>query len=217
MKTLDALVIDEDSFFDVMKEWVVDSNNQVVILPPSNDSSQMLLDVQVSTRSILGSLIYHTGGVLIDHGWIRILGSGHKRFPRDVKNWNENSNGSGIYLIADDAAGGFFAINGGAFSGEMNSVYYWSSDSMEWEDLGVKYSDFFGWLLNCDLNEFYEGLRWEDWENDIQKISTDQCVSFFPFLWTEQGDCNNSKRAVVPVKEALELKYDLLSQLQGIT
>jgi hypothetical protein len=217
MKSLEALVIDEDSFFDVMKELVVNSNNQVVILPPSSDSSQILLDVQVSTRSILGSLIYHTGGVLIDHGWIRILGSGHKSLPRDVKSWNENSNGSGIYLIADDAAGGFFAINGGAFSGEVNSVYYWSSDSMEWEDLEVKYSDFFGWLLNCDLNEFYEGLRWEGWENDIQKISTDQCVAFYPFLWTEEGDCNNSKRAVVPVKEALELKYDLLSQLQSIT
>jgi len=154
--------------------------------------------------------------VLIDHGWVRVLGSGNEDFPRDVYNWNLNKE-KGIYLVADDAAGGFFAINGGAFPGEMSSIYYWSPDSMEWEPLDLLFSDFFGWLLSGDLNSFYEGLRWEGWESDIEKVSTDQCMSFFPFLWTEQGDCNTSHRGVVPITEALELKYDFSSQIQKDT
>lgn len=214
MKSLEELINKEDPFFNLMKEWVLESKNQVTVLPPSDNCAQILLDVQVTTHSILGSLIYHTGGILIDHGWIRILGSGNEAFVRDVHSWNKESNGSGIYLIADDAAGGFYAINGGAFSGEVNTIYYWAPDSMEWESLDLKYSDFFGWLLSGNLDEFYEGLRWDNWKNDIKKISTDQCVSFYPFLWTKQGGCNTSHRGVVPVDEALTLKYDLLSQMQ---
>lgn len=214
MKSLEVLIDKEDPFINLMNNLVAASKNQVEVLPPSDNCAQLLLDVQVTTHSILGSLIYHTGGVLIDHGWIRILGSGNTRFPRDVSNWNSDSNGSGLYLVADDAAGGFYAINGGAFPGETNSIYYWAPDSMEWEDLELKFSDFFAWLLTGDLDSFYEGIRWKSWKEDIGKISTDQCTTFFPFLWTKEGDCNTSSRGVVSINEALTLKYDLLSQMQ---
>lgn len=214
MKSLEELVDIEDPFFNVMKEWISESKNQVTVLPASENCAQLLMDVQVTTHSILGSLIYHTGGVLIDHGWIRILGSGNRVLPRDVNKWNKDSNCSGLYLIADDVAGGFYAINGGAFPDDVNSIYYWSPDSIEWEPLGLKFSDFFGWVLSGDLNEFYEGIRWEDWKDEIGKITTSQCISFYPFLWTDQGDCNTSHRGVVSINEALALKYDLLSQMQ---
>jgi hypothetical protein len=214
MKTLEDLVNTEDSFFRVMKEWISDSKNQVTLLSPADSCDRILIGAQVTTRSILGTLIYHTGGVLIDHGWIRILGSGNESFPRNVHSWNNESKESGLYLIADDAAGGFYAINGGAFSGEMNTIYYWAPDSMEWEALDLKFSEFFCWLLSGDLDSFYEGIRWENWRNDIKNITTDQCVSFYPFLWTEEGGCNTSNRDVVPISEALALKYDLSSQLQ---
>ncbi len=214
MKSLEELVDKEDPFINLMNSWVAASKNHVEVLPPSDNCAQLLLDVQVTTHSILGSLIYHTGGVLIDHGWIRVLGSGNMRFPRDVSSWNSDSNGNGLYLVADDAAGGFYAINGGAFPGEMNSIYYWAPDSMEWEDLELKFSDFFGWLLTGDLDSFYEGIRWESWKEDISKISSGQYITFYPFLWTEQGGCNTSTRGAVPILEALSLKYDFLSQMQ---
>ena len=66
MKTLEELVDKEAPFFNVMNEWVAESKNHVEVLPPSSDCAQVLLDVQVTTHSILGSLIY----LLIDHGWI---------------------------------------------------------------------------------------------------------------------------------------------------
>jgi len=214
MKSLEELVDKEDPFINLINNWIAASKNQVEVLPPSDNCAQLLLDVQVTTHSILGSLIYHTGGVLIDHGWIRVLGSGNMKFPRDVSSWNRDINGSGLYLVADDAAGGFYAINGGAFPGKMNSIYYWAPDSMEWEDLELKFSDFFGWLLTGDLDSFYEGIRWESWKEDISRISTEQCTTFFPFLWTKEGNCNTSTRGVVSINEALTLKYDLLSQMQ---
>ncbi|WP_444958089.1 DUF2625 family protein [Microbulbifer sp. ZKSA002] len=216
MKTLEELIDREEPFINIMNEWISKAKNHVEMLPPSGNRDQILLDVQVTTHSILGSLIYHTGGVLIDHGWIRILGSGSKHFTRDVHNWNQPIR-QGIYLVADDAAGGFYAINGGAFSGKMNSVHYWAPDSMEWEPLDLLFSDFLGWLLSGDLSSFYEGLRWDGWQSDMQNITTNQCISFYPPLWSKQGNCNSSHRGFVPIKEALELKYDLLSQMQANT
>ncbi|GAB1266744.1 DUF2625 domain-containing protein [Aurantivibrio infirmus] len=213
MKTLEELINKEDPFINVMKEWVSEAKNHVEILSPSENHDQILLNVQVTTHSILGSLIYHTGGVLIDHGWVRILGSGNTDFARDIHNWNQPIK-QGIYLVADDAAGGFYAINGGAFSGDMNSIYYWAPDSFEWEPLDLLFSDFFGWLLSGDLDNFYEGIRWDSWQSDIKNITTDQCYTFYPPLWSDQGSSNVSHRGVVPVKEALDIKYDLLSQMQ---
>jgi hypothetical protein len=67
----------------------------------------------------MGAVIYHTGGILVDNGWIRILGSGSKKLPRILRH-EQGKILCGLWripayvLIADDAAGGFFAINGGA-------------------------------------------------------------------------------------------------------
>jgi len=91
----------------------------------------------------------------------------------------------GAYFIADDLAGGFFAINGGAFPREHNIVHYWAPDSLEWESLEVSYASFFNWLMSTNLNEFYEGLRWSNWGKDVMEYTTNQCVTFYPPLWTE--------------------------------
>lgn len=89
MKTLEELINIDDPFISVMNEWVAEANNHVSVLPPSENHDQVLLNVQVTTHSILGTLIYHTGGVLIDHGWVRVLGSGSNVFSRDVHSWNQ--------------------------------------------------------------------------------------------------------------------------------
>jgi uncharacterized protein DUF2625 len=212
IKILEELINKEDPFIDVLNGNISKASNEVSVLPPSDKCEDILLKVQVTTHSILGSLIYHTGGILIDHGWVRLLGSGNKLFPRNVYDWNQG-NQKGIYMVADDAAGGFYAINCGAFSGERNIVHYWAPDTMEWESLGFLYSDFVKTLLISDLNDFYEGLRWQNWKEDIVNISTDHCMSFYPPLWTEEGNCETSFRSIIPITEALNSKCDIVSQL----
>jgi len=212
MKSLEDLINNEDPFINVINQWVKEAKNHISVLPPSKENEQILLNVQVTTGSILGALIYNTGGVLIDHGWLRVLGSGSNEIPRNLHGWNCENPNHGSYLVADDAAGGFYAINGGYFSGEINSVYYLAPDSIEWENLELQFSDFFHWLITGDLENFYEGLRWVDWRKDINSLSTDQCVSFYPPLWTKEGDCNNSYRGKVPISEVLNSKYEFKNQ-----
>ncbi|MBK9577976.1 MAG: DUF2625 family protein [Fibrobacteres bacterium] len=91
-----------------------------------------LVQLQVTTRSPMGAIVYETGGILVDHGWLRILGSGHPRLDRGLFGWNQ---GRTIHkpgeppshlLIADDLLGGYFAVNAGGLGTKMGKVHYLS-------------------------------------------------------------------------------------------
>jgi hypothetical protein len=159
----------------------------------------------------MGAIAYETGGVLIDHGWLRFLGSGHPRLSRKLPDWNDNK-ANRCYFIADDAIGGFFAINGGAFGADLNNVYYWPPSSFEWEPMDLGYTEFFRWSLTGDLEKFYSDTRWATWKQDISHLSGDLCVDFYPPLWSKEGSPEASRRATVPIEEAFTVKTDILKQ-----
>jgi hypothetical protein len=53
------------------------SSPQVTVLPVVDAAGRdCLYRLQVSTRSRLGALALHTGGLLVDDGWLRVLGGG---------------------------------------------------------------------------------------------------------------------------------------------
>ena len=210
MKRLAELVNAEEPGVDLIREWANAAPVPCEILPPSPDREATLLAVQVSTRSILGALAYETGGILVDHGWLRFLGSGHPRLPRRLDLWNKGR-ASGFYLVADDAAGGFFALNGGALGADMGSMYYWGPDVLEWRALGLGLADLMHAFLTDRLARFYADLRWHTWQEDASHLSGDRCYAFYPFLWTREGSLEQSTRATVPVHEAFDLKADVSS------
>ena len=211
-KTLDELVNIDDPAITLIRQWAEAAENHIEILPPADIREEVLLEVQVTTHSTLGAMAYDTGGILVDHGWLRFLGSGHSKFKRTLPSWNRGRS-DGMYLVADDAVGGFFAINGGAFGGDTGNVYHWSSDALEWEPLGMGLTDFFRWSLTSRLAEFYQDLRWPRWKNDLKSLSPDQCFNFYPFLWTKEGSIDGSDRRPIPAAEAFDLKMDIVRQL----
>lgn len=214
MKTLAELVNPDSPAIAEVREWVAAGSVECEILPPSPDREATLLSVQVTTRSVLGALAYETGGMLLDRGWLRFLGSGHPRLPRRLDLWNE-PRASGFFLVADDAAGGFFALNGGAFGDDSGSMYYWSPTAVDWEPLRLGLADLMHAFLTDRLAKFYSDLRWPGWQEDASLLSGDRCYAFYPFLWMKEGSLQTSKRATVPVHEAFDLKADMVRQMSG--
>jgi len=212
MRPINELINAQDPGIEKIQEWMRDAVNPCELLPPSKDREEVLLQTQVTTRSTMGAIAYETGGILIDGGWLRFLGSGHPKLPRTLPGWNQGRS-SGFYLVADDAVGGFFAINGGAFGADVKTMYYWPPDSLDWEPMRIGFTDFFVWALSERLAQFYEALRWPSWREDTAGLSGDYCFSFYPFLWTKEGSLTSSQRAQVPVHEAFDLKVELLRQL----
>lgn len=130
-QSLEELIHRDDPAWPLVQEWIAKATRPVEVLPPSADAGASLVALQVTTRSPMGAIVLETGGILVDHGWIRILGSGHPRLPRSLPGWNAacgpgTSDMPPFLRVADDAIGGFFALNGGHFGPGGPNVWYFS-------------------------------------------------------------------------------------------
>ena len=51
-----------------------------------------LLGLQVATRSSMGALVYRYGGIVMNGGWLRLLGSGCEQMKRGIYSFNLGKN-----------------------------------------------------------------------------------------------------------------------------
>lgn len=222
MRPVEELINQTEPGWDLVQQWIDSAENNVEVLPRDPaQAKDALFKTQVTTRSPMGAIVYSTGGILIDGGWIRILGSGHTRLNRTLPDWNKgksfNEFGESMtyLLIADDAIGGLFAINAGKFDeNNLGIVYYLAPETPQWESLDWNYSEFLNVCFNGDLNVFYKGFRWENWEKDVSILDGNSAYNFFPYLWTKEGkDPEKASRSVVPIQEHYLLLQDFRKQL----
>jgi hypothetical protein len=122
-----------------------------------------------------GAIIYETGGILIDNGWLRILGSGSQPLNRSLPEWNKGKafNAYGEHLLfygCRRCAGRLFCYNGGGISkDEVGKIFYFAPDNLKWESTGLDYANFIIFCFSGTINKFYEGLRWNTWQQDVKK------------------------------------------------
>ncbi|WP_456313073.1 DUF2625 domain-containing protein [Pseudomonas shirazensis] len=221
MKKAEELINKTDSGWPIVEGWIKTAKNKVEILPvDQTKAKEALYRTQVTTSSPMGAIVFMTGGLLIDDGWIRILGSGNSKFNRTLPDWNKGKSFNefgetpSFLLIADDAIGGFYLLNGGGLGTDLGKIYYFSPDNLEYEQLDVTYSEFLEFCFNNNLDKFYEGNRWDGWREEVSKLKGDEVFNFYPFLWTAEGsDINKSVRKIIPVQEQYSLNLDLRKQL----
>ncbi len=221
MSSLEELVNKTDPGWALVSQWIDSAKNKVEILPAdTTKAKEALVKLQVTTRSPMGAIVYMTGGLLVDRGWIRILGSGSSKLGRSLPDWNtgktliDSVETSGFLLIADDAIGGFFILNGGIFSDDIGKVFYFSPDHLEFEALDLTYSEFLLFCFNNDLDMFYEGYRWKNWEQEVAGLDGDKVYNFYPPLWTKEGkDLNKTSRKAIPVDEQFRVNIHFRKQL----
>jgi hypothetical protein len=79
LRLLHELVEVVEPALPLVVEWAANAELSVEILPPSSNSGDVLVELQVTTRSVLGAIAYGTGGILVDGRWLRMLGSGHPK------------------------------------------------------------------------------------------------------------------------------------------
>ena len=82
MRSLIDLTSTPDPAWPMVQQWVVDAPSVQVLPAERPKADDALLQLQVTLRSPMGAVVYHTGGLLIDHGWLRVLGSGNARMTR---------------------------------------------------------------------------------------------------------------------------------------
>jgi len=222
MRTLEELTATQDPAWPIVRAWIETATNSVDVLPVDRARADAsLLSLQVTTRSPMGALVHETGGLLVDHGWLRILGSGSARLPRSLPDWNEGKAESppGVpppfLLIADDVFGGFFAVDGGGLTGVPGKIHYFAPDSLDWQNLDSSYSAFVRFALSGDLEHFYRDSRWPNWLDEIADLPGDRALLVYPFIWTKGPPIAERSRRSVPVGELWDLQQDIRRQLRG--
>ena len=193
----------------------------VPIERPAGES--VLYRLQVTARSVLGALAVHTGGVLVDDGWLRLLGGGGGDLP-DLASINRlgdpaaGRGAPGSLVVALDVFGGKFAINGGSLPGAPGEICYFAPETLTWQSIGGGHSAFVTWALSGGLEEFYRGLRWPGWQREVSELGPGQGLSVFPPLWSSQGrrDVAGASRKTASLSELVTLHEDSARQLADL-
>jgi hypothetical protein len=207
VRPLEDLIDENEPGLDLVRGWIAEGSRSVELLPRSAERSEAaLVALQVTTRSPMGALSYGTGGLLVDEGWVRVLGGGWERLP-GIDVWNRlDREGAkhrypGALIVGWDVLGGFFALNGGAFAGKPGDVFYFAQDTLEWEGLERGYSDWLQFLFRGDLNGFYGDQRWPGWEAEIAPLAGDEGLNVYPFLSAQGPPVAERHRRPVPLEE----------------
>ncbi len=218
MRELKELINKDEDAIKLIMAWKNAAKNKIQIL--ANDSlrsNEALFNTKVSTLSPMGAIVFHTGGILIDNGWIRIYGSGSEKLNRNLPNWNKGKtfqnfgDKPGYLIIADDAVGGFFLLNGGDLGNDLGKIYYLSPDNNEYEQLDLTYTEFINFCFSGNIDVLYRDLRWKNWEDDFKKLSANEAFIFYPYLWTKEGrDINKVEKNKASMEEIYTLRTQQL-------
>ena len=164
----------------------------------------------------------NTGGVLVDHGWFRLLGGGSDHLA-DLASVNGldvdgGSPGAPPYLIIGfDVLGGRFAIDGGGLGVAAGEVCYFGPDSLAWGGLGGGYADFVTAAIAGGLSEAFAPLRWPGWEAEVSALRPDHGLALYPPPFAREGqDLAAVTRRAVPLIELLEFYEEAARQLDAL-
>ena len=215
MRTLDQLLDRDEPALPLLQEWIDDpaGNGGNLILPAETVAGDTLVRLQVTTRSLLGTLAYETGGISIADGLIRLLGSGAERSiiqSAAIAGCPLDGSYPDIIIVGDDVFGGLFALNGGRFGAEsQGQVFHLAADDTVWVPLGMGHSDFIHWCLTGDLSALYAPFAYLDVFAKRPLPAFEATLSFYPFLWTKEAKDRQPSVRVISADESLTHRLEL--------
>lgn len=220
-RALEDLIDVREPGWPVVEALIAQAAVDVRVLPTTPErAARTLSGLQVTTRSPMGALAFDVAGLLVDHGWLRILGAGGVALTDGLLEWNTvNLEASapgeqGYLIVAHDAVGGFFALDGGALVGAPRTICYLSPDSLSWEPLELGYTEFLGWALSGALSRFAADVRGSAWLEELAALDADRGLAYYPPLWAAcDGGLSARTHARVPMRELWRLAQDTRRQL----
>lgn len=220
VRSLAELIDVDDPAAPEVEGWIEDSPLEVRVLRTEKARREACLyELQVTTRSVLGAFAYEFGGLVVDHGWLRLLGGGHEALPSlseavAMGDPTRATTAPDYVVLGWDVVGGVFALDGGGLKGTRGNVCYFAPDTLQWEDLELGHAAFVQWVLGGGLDVFSGDLRWEGWTHEVADVPLDEVYRSDPPLWTPEGqEVDAADRHRVPVDELLAHHAEMAARL----
>ena len=206
----------QDGTWKTLEKQLNKSKNNIIFFKNESVDDGTLNELQISDKSVLGSIVKNTSGIIIDN-WVRILGTGTNE-RRGIIEYNDFKQGKAttvdkMLIIADDVVGGMFALNTSKFPDDIGLVWYFAPDTLMWESLGIKYSEFISWVLGEKVSDFYKTMRWSSWEKDSKAIDFNESILIYPFLWSKEIEIETASKKKVTTSELFMLNQDYAVKL----
>lgn len=205
MRDLSELVVADSVWPDVVAAVDAAGDGAAIVPADEDGAGECLRRLQITTRSVLGSVAYHAGGLVVDYGWVRLLGAGHGALPSiaAANGLHHAGDASPPWLVVGfDVLGGRIALNGGGLQGVPGEVNLWAADDLAWQALGVQYSEFVMRLLEGAGADLYQSLRWTGWESEVARVGLGEGLHLYPPPCTAEGrDVAAASRRPVPWSE----------------
>jgi hypothetical protein len=197
MRTIDDLTNVDDPAWPGLAAELRAAPVPIRVLPTDPERGRRCLHrLQVTARSRLGALALHTGGLLVEHGWLRVLGAG-----APGRNLPDLAAANGLMgaawsppslRVGFDVIGGVYEVNGAdpaamGRPGVPGEVCWFAPNELRWVHLGFGYGSWLSWIASGRTVQFYAGVRWRDWEAEVAQLPLDQILSFYPFLWSREA------------------------------
>ncbi|MBR5713150.1 MAG: DUF2625 family protein [Lachnospiraceae bacterium] len=165
--------------------------------------------INASPESVLGAVVLNSSGIVVDN-WITILGQSSAE-RAGIADFCERlgCDFGKMAVVAVDVVGGVFAINLGRFEEDFGMVWYFAPDTISWESMEVRYSEFLAWVAQGDIDGFCRTLRWSGWEADVEGVDSFNCgVLFYPYLWAKECNIETASRKIVPLRELIGINLE---------
>jgi hypothetical protein len=167
----------QQSAWDDITAAIANAPYPVRILPADPTGAQPCLEeLGISTRSWLGAVVANAGALIVDHGWLRVLGCGAAGLPDVVA---ASGRQAGRLIVGFDVLGGQFVWIAPQ-PRSSPTVHYFGPDDLEWLDLEQGYTDWLHAMLSGSTTSFYEALRWPGWEHEVTAAAPDQGIVTYP-------------------------------------
>jgi hypothetical protein len=190
----------ESLAWTLVQRWIAQAVNDVTVLPADPETAPAALDaLSLTDRSVLGALALNTGGLVIDHGWLRVFGGA------GLLEWRDRLD-AGL-VIGHDVVAGFYAVDK-----QEGEVRYLAPDTLEWVGTEMGHSEWVHWTLAGDLQGFYATLRWPGWEEESAPLAPGDGLAVDPAPHTRAGrSIADAAHVPAPVAELWERQQQYMA------
>jgi Protein of unknown function DUF2625 len=194
----------ESRAWPLVKRWMDQATNDVTTIPADPaDGERVLEALALTERSVLGALAVNTGGLSIDHGWLRVLGGAA------LLDWSDQIE-DGL-IVGHDAVAGFYSVDR-----QDGEVRYLAPDTLEWEGTEMGHAAWVHWTLTGEIGAFYDALRWPGWEEESATLAPDTGFNVQPPPFTREGRLiAESTRTAKPMTELWAAQKEFVRQYVG--
>lgn len=180
-----------------------------------NIGEAIINELNLNQDTTLATIICNVAGITINNT-IRIMGQGNQNLNSICK-INAVKNGvptkiTNMLIVGNDIFGGIYAMNISKINGEVGNIFYFAPDTLDWESMDIKYSQFLYWTICGNTDDYYNSMKWNGWDKMAQSIGFNDGILIYPFLWSKEINIETASKNIVPFEELIGINMEYRSR-----